>query len=120
MGTTMTSTIIISDRMEGVWDRSIVAGVTTIEIMLTHLITQFVLILLQVVEVFFIFFVIFKFEYIGSLWSAIFITILQGLAGMCFGFWISVISENHNLANMASTGSFYPMIVLCGKLIKNY
>lgn len=31
------------------------------------------------------------------------------------GFWISVISDNHNLANMAATGTFYPMILLCGK-----
>lgn len=115
MGTTMTSTIIISDRMEGVWDRSIVGGVTTIEIMLTHLITQFILIVMQVIEVYIILFLLFKYEFIGSLVTMIFMTILQGLSGMCFGFWISVISDNHNFANMASTGTFYPMLVLCGK-----
>lgn len=85
MGTTMTSTIIIADRLEGVWDRSIVAGVTVTEIMLTHFLTQFFLIILQVVECIVIIFVIFQYETIGSMYLIIFMTILQGLSGMCFG-----------------------------------
>lgn len=40
MGGIMTSQIIISDRHDGVWDRSIVAGVTALEITLTHFALQ--------------------------------------------------------------------------------
>lgn len=85
MGTTMTSTIIITDRLEGVWDRSIVAGVTATEIMLTHFITQFILLIIQVIECIVIIFVIFRYESIGSMYLIIFMTVLQGLSGMCFG-----------------------------------
>lgn len=85
MGTTMTSTIIISDRMEGVWDRSIVAGVTSSEILLTHLITQFILILIQVVEVMVIAFGIYRLNCSGNFGILILMTTLEGLCGMCFG-----------------------------------
>ncbi|KRT81367.1 hypothetical protein AMK59_5794, partial [Oryctes borbonicus] len=114
MGTIMTSTIIITDRLEGVWDRSIVAGVSSFEILLTHFATQILIIILQVIEIMVLTFVIYRTEYVGSLALITCLLALEGLCGMCFGFWVSVISDNHNMANIVTTGSFYPMILLCG------
>lgn len=140
MGTTMTSTIIITDRLEGVWERSIVAGVSSFEILLTHFATQMIIVAIQVIEVIILTFAVYKMEYVGSIALICCFIALEGLCGMCFGifkisgsissnvifmmgfisgFWISVISENHNMANIVATGSFYPMIVLCGKLFKD-
>lgn len=85
MGTTMTSTIIISDRKEGVWDRSIVAGVTSLEIMFTHFITQFILMVLQVAEIMVITFAIYNTTNEGSLSTLVFMIILEGLCGMSYG-----------------------------------
>ncbi|XP_022905337.1 ABC transporter G family member 20-like [Onthophagus taurus] len=114
LGTTMTSSIMIQDRLEGVWDRSIVAGVSSVEIVLTHFITQFIIICIQVIEVMIITFLFYKIEYVGNIALITFMVVLQGVCGMVFGFWISIISENHNMANIIATGTFYPIILLCG------
>lgn len=90
LGTTLTSTIIITDRLEGVWDRSIVAGVTSSEILLTHFVVQMALILIQMLESVIITFGIYGMEYVGNITTIALILGLQGLCGMSYGeqLWI--------------------------------
>lgn len=114
LGATLTSTIIVTDRQEGVWDRSIVAGVTSLEIVVTHFATQFCLVVLQTCELIVLTFVIYDKDFEGDMWLIFLFTLFQGVVGMVFGFWISVVSDNHTAANIVCTGMFYPMIVLCG------
>ncbi|KAI7815043.1 ABC subfamily G member 21 [Rhyzopertha dominica] len=85
LGTTLTSTIIITDRLEGVWDRSIVAGVTSSEILLTHFVVQMALILIQMLESVIITFGIYGMEYVGNITTIALILGLQGLCGMSYG-----------------------------------
>ncbi|XP_018326204.2 ABC transporter G family member 20-like [Agrilus planipennis] len=114
LGTTNTSTIIISDRLEGVWDRSIVAGVTSAEILLTHFVTQLLIIIFQSALIMVLTFAIFKYTSEGSLVVITVLIFLQGLCGISYGFLISVFCSDHNSANILSTGVFYPMILTCG------
>ncbi|XP_051164491.1 ABC transporter G family member 23 isoform X2 [Leptopilina boulardi] len=114
LATAVACFIIISDRHEGVWDRSLVQGVTTTEILLAHLLTQFTVILLQSTICLSLSFLVFNLVCEGPLLTAICLVILTGLCGMCYGFLISVYSNSHTLANFIATGSFYPMILLCG------
>lgn len=116
LGTTSSATIIINDRLEGVWDRSIVAGVSSLEIVLTHFLMQIVIVLLQVLEVMIVTFVLWGIDYAGSLATIWVLVVLQGIVGMCFGFWISIIADSHSAANVVVTGLFYPMILLCGMI----
>lgn len=81
----MTSQVIITDRMEGVWDRSTIAGVSSLEISLTHLILHMGIAFIYTIEILIISFAVFKIENIGSIWALTLITFLQGLAGMNFG-----------------------------------
>ena len=115
MGTMMTSTIIITDRLEGVWDRSLVLGVNTIEILLSHFLLQTVLLLFQVFEMILLSFWIFDMENNGDMLYVILILVLVGMTGMSFGFLISIICGSHSTANILATGSFYPMILVSGK-----
>lgn len=85
LGTTITSTIIITDRLEGVWDRSIVAGVTSLEILITHFLLQMFVIFLQMIEVVVITFGFYGMEYLGSIFAIVIIVALQGLCGMSYG-----------------------------------
>lgn len=85
VGTVMTSTIIITDRLEGVWDRSIVAGVSSFEILLTHFATQIIIIIMQVIEVLILTFLLYKTEFVGSFVLICSFVILEGFCGMCFG-----------------------------------
>ncbi|XP_056637728.1 uncharacterized protein LOC130445863 [Diorhabda sublineata] len=114
MGAIMTSQIIITDRHDGVWDRSIVAGVSSLEITITHLIIQASICIIQTGELLFVVFLIYRQEYFGSIWLIYFMVYLQGVCGMAYGFWISVISTDHSMANTVLTGIFLPMMMLSG------
>lgn len=112
----MTSQIIITDRLDGVWDRSAVAGVSAIEITLSHFILQVFVVFIQATEVFVFIFFIWEIDCIGNLWVIHLMIFLQGICGMVYGFWISIISVNHTMADAATTGTFYPMIIVCGTI----
>ncbi|KAG7190251.1 hypothetical protein KM043_006370 [Ampulex compressa] len=114
LSTSVASSIIIADRHAGVWDRSLVQGVTTPEILVSHLLTQLVVIIIQVVVALCLSFFQFDLECKGSLSAAIWLVLLEGICGMCYGFLISVMCTSHTVANYISTGSFYPVILLCG------
>lgn len=115
MGTTMTASIILQDRLEGIWDRSIIAGVTASEILITHFVTQLILLLLQITEILSVVFLIFETANNGSTITMLALIILQGVCGMCFGLWISTVTTMHTFANFVSTGSFYPMVLISGE-----
>ncbi|KAK9873202.1 hypothetical protein WA026_021435 [Henosepilachna vigintioctopunctata] len=115
-GTLLTSQIILTDRLEGIWDRSTVGGVTSIEITITHFILQFCVVIIQNFEIFLLAFWYYGLTSVGSFVILYFMVILQGIVGMACGFWISVVSNNHSMANIVATGTFYPMILLCGVL----
>ncbi|XP_078032494.1 ABC transporter G family member 23 [Augochlora pura] len=114
LATSICSSIIITDRHSGVWDRSVVQGVTTAEILITHLMTQVIVITMQVGAALCIGFLQFGMECKGSLAAAIWLALLGGICGMTFGFLISVMCTSHALVNYAAVGTFYPLILLCG------
>lgn len=114
LATSICSSIIITDRHSGVWDRSVVQGVTTAEILITHLLTQVIVIIIQVAASLCIGFLQFGMECKGSLTAVIWLAILGGICGMTFGFFISVMCTSHALVNYAAVGTFYPLILLCG------
>ncbi|XP_017878131.1 ABC transporter G family member 20-like [Ceratina calcarata] len=114
LATSISSSIIITDRNSGVWDRALVQGVTTNEILVTHLISQLMIIVIQVSTALCICFLHFEVECKGSMTAVIWLTLLEGICGMMFGFLISVLFTSHTLVNYASSGSFYPLILLCG------
>lgn len=57
---------------------------------------------------------VFQVECRGNIILVIFITILQGLCGMCFGFVISAACELERNAIQLALGSFYPTLLLSG------
>lgn len=114
LATSICSSIIITDRHSGVWDRSLVQGVTTVEILVTHLLTQVLVIIVQVATSLLIGFLQYDMECKGSLTAVIWLAMLGGICGMTFGFFISVMCTSHALVNYAAVGTFFPLILLCG------
>ncbi|XP_018561471.1 ABC transporter G family member 20 isoform X2 [Anoplophora glabripennis] len=110
----LTSSALIIERMEGLLDRSWVAGVTPGEILFSHVVTQFVVMCGQTTLVLIFMILVFKVECRGDIFLVIVITILQGLCGMCFGFVISAICELERNAIQLALGSFYPTLLLSG------
>ncbi|XP_014615605.1 PREDICTED: ABC transporter G family member 20 [Polistes canadensis] len=110
----LTSSALIIERMEGLLDRSWVAGVTPGEILFSHVVTQFVVMCGQTALVLIFMILVFRVECKGEIGWVIILTILQGLCGMCFGFVISAICELERNAIQLALGSFYPTLLLSG------
>ncbi|XP_026754101.2 ABC transporter G family member 23 [Galleria mellonella] len=112
----VTSTLMISDRLEGVWERSAVAGVKPKEMLNVHIILQSGVILLQTIEMMGLAFLGYGLHSQGSLLTCGILLFLQGLCGMCYGFLLSIYCGSYTMSYFVATGSFYPMILLCGIL----
>ncbi|XP_067007199.2 ABC transporter G family member 23 [Anabrus simplex] len=116
LATTLTSTVIITEQFEGVWDRNLVAGVTSAEILISHILCQLVCMFVQCVEVIALALFVFNVVCHGHIAALLALVFLQGVCGMCFGLVISVISENLTMANYMSLGSFFPFLTVSGVL----
>ncbi|KAL3270272.1 hypothetical protein HHI36_009325 [Cryptolaemus montrouzieri] len=117
IATLLTTSIIISERIGGIWDRSAVAGVTTVEIILSHFVLQFCVMLVQIVETYLVMFFFYGVRVVGSLWLVALFAVLQGIVGIVYGFLVSIMSfENYFTANAMIAGGFYPMVLICGIL----
>ncbi|XP_011307965.1 ABC transporter G family member 20 isoform X1 [Fopius arisanus] len=110
----LTSSALIIERMEGLLDRSWVAGVSPGEILFSHVITQFIVMCGQTALVLIFMMLVFGVQCNGDIGWVILLTILQGLCGMCFGFVISAICELERNAIQLALGSFYPTLLLSG------
>ncbi|GLV32370.1 snustorr [Carabus blaptoides fortunei] len=78
----LTSSALIVERMEGLLDRSWVAGVSPVEILFSHVITQFVVMCGQTALVLIFMILVFGVECKGDIGWVIVLTILQGLCGI--------------------------------------
>ncbi|XP_050449828.1 ABC transporter G family member 23-like isoform X2 [Cataglyphis hispanica] len=116
LSTTVSTSLIITDRSEGVWDRSLVQGVKNGEILLAHILTQTSLVIIHVTLTMILFFPIWDLVCEGSYILVFFIMFLSGLTGLMYGFFISVTCKDHTMANYASTGSFFPLIIISASI----
>lgn len=112
----VTSTLMITDRLEGVWERSAVAGVKAREMLNVHIMLQSTIIIMQTAEMMALAFIGYGVPSEGSKLVCAILLFLQGICGMCYGFLLSVYCPSHTIAFFVATGSFYPMILLCGIL----
>lgn len=116
LATLMTAAVFISERMDGVWDRTLVAGVSATEMLWAHLLTQLIIMAFQSFEVIMYIGLVFDTYNKGDTLTLIGLLTLTAFCGMLFGLLISVYCKSHTEANFVATGAFYPMIILCGLL----
>lgn len=81
----LTSGAMLIERNEGMLERCLVSGITGIEILFSHVATQFVIMCGQTTFVLLFSFSIFGLTLNGEILWVILLTILTGLCGMCFG-----------------------------------
>jgi len=112
----LTGEAFIIERASGLLDRSWIAGVRPSEILASHILVQFCVMLVQTAVTLATILLVFSIPCRGPLeWLAI-LTMLQGLAGMSFGFLISSLCDSQAVAMQLSIGSFYPNLLLSGIL----
>ncbi|KAG5331767.1 ABCGN protein, partial [Acromyrmex charruanus] len=115
LATTVSTVLIITDRMEGVWDRSVVQGVKTQDILLSHILIQSISVIIHTVMIVLLFFPIWGLECKGSIFTVIVLIFLVGFCGLMHGFIISVMCKDHTMAHYCSAGSFFPLILISGE-----
>lgn len=69
----------------GIWDRTIIAGVTSLELVVSHLIIQSIEMLLITLSLFISIYLIFREDIAGSLFDMFLLIYLQGFVGLFFG-----------------------------------
>ncbi|CAI8041667.1 ABC transporter G family member 20, partial [Geodia barretti] len=98
-------------------DRTWVAGVSVAEIIISQVVTQFFILLVQIILM--LVFVLWVFQVYnrsaGNIPLLMVLALLQGMTGMSFGLVISAICGDENTALQVSIATFYPVLVLSGK-----
>ncbi|XP_071806298.1 ABC transporter G family member 20-like [Asterias amurensis] len=112
MGITALSLVI--ERKEGLLDRSWVAGVSATEVMLSHVLVQGTLTILQSVIVLVFVLGVFSIPNEGSLFLVALMCFLQGLCGQAFGLFASSVCSTEVTVMQLTQGFFYPTLLLSG------
>lgn len=128
---------MLIERNEGMLERCLVSGITGLEILFSHVVTQFLIMCGQSFLVLIFSFSVFDLTLRGDTTLVVLLTILTGLCGMCFGknslfsnfeshngtdlifvfvkgFVVSSACENERTATYMAMGSFLPIVMLCG------
>lgn len=81
----LTAVSFVQERKEGILERSLVAGVRAVHILLAHVLIQFGIIFFQGLFLFLVMFQLFQISINGSTILAYFLLVLQGACGMSLG-----------------------------------
>ncbi|KAJ8315994.1 hypothetical protein KUTeg_006008 [Tegillarca granosa] len=92
LATGLTTLSFVMEKKEGLLDRSLVAGMTTFEIMLAHVCTQFLVMVVQVALLLIFALLVFHVPYKGPLIWVIILVLLQGFCGMTLGWGIEYLA----------------------------
>ena len=95
MAVGLTALSFIIERKEGLLERSWVAGVTATEVMMAHVVAQFVVMVVQVALVLIFMIYVFEVPAHGPMLWVVCLTLLQGLCGMAFGLVVSFFDLFH-------------------------
>uniref|UniRef100_A0A665TTX5 ABC transporter G family member 23-like n=1 Tax=Echeneis naucrates TaxID=173247 RepID=A0A665TTX5_ECHNA len=110
----LTALSFVLERKEGLLDRCWVAGVSSMETMLAHLLSQLFVISVQIILLLLFILLVFKIPNEGSLVLVITLIVLQGVTGISFGLVISSAIDDEQSANQAALGIFYPNLIISG------
>ena len=88
MATGLTALAFIIERRDGLFERSLVAGVDTLQILIAHALVQIFVMVIQIILVLFFTFLVFDIPSRGPFAWVISLLLLQGATGMAFGKFI--------------------------------
>ncbi|KAL0277532.1 UNVERIFIED_CONTAM: hypothetical protein PYX00_004782 [Menopon gallinae] len=112
----LTGGSLLTDKGEGTMERCLVAGVNMFEILLSHIITEFVIMVGQTLIILMLAFVVFDLQNVGPWACVIFMSVLQGINGMSLGFLLSTVFDSQVMATLLGVGYFLGVLFLSGIL----
>lgn len=112
----LTSMSIISERVDGTWNRAMVAGVNPNHFIISHLIEGVIICLLQ-----FLLYVIYTLFFLAPTvtWNMVILTsavlLLEAVAGVAFGLFVSIVTDTVMASFVVAQFFVYPASFLSGK-----
>jgi len=110
----LTSESFIAERAEGLLERSWLVGVLSLEIVVSYVLSQFLIIVVQVIIALVVVFFLFKIPCDGPVLLFVLLCLLQGMVGMSYGFFLSTICDTTADAMKMAISSFFPVLMVCG------
>lgn len=115
LASTLSSGAFIADRLDGIWNRVVLAGADPGEIFLSHVISNSAIMILQSLEFLLLTKYIYKLENLGTDWIVMLMIVMVGLSAIIYGLAVSSQTDNYMTATFGSSLIFYPMMIMCGK-----
>eukprot|EP00092_Neocalanus_flemingeri_P011982 GFUD01012917.1.p1 GENE.GFUD01012917.1~~GFUD01012917.1.p1 ORF type:complete len:711 (+),score=110.14 GFUD01012917.1:57-2189(+) len=109
-----TAEAFISERSQGLVERSWIAGVLPFEILVSFILSQLLNVIIQVLIVVLTVFVGFGLPCRGNLFFYIILVIFQGFTGLCNGFFFSALCRTATDAIMLAVVNLFFSLFLCG------
>lgn len=106
---------LTSDRKEGMWNRSLLAGVRVLELMVAHALMNSLLVFIQLIELVVLVHVLVDFEMVGNYAVGILMLFLSSVTGMMVGIVLSTMVEDFRTASFIIFACAESMNFLCGK-----
>lgn len=110
----LTIASIVYERKEGLWNRTLLAGVSTLEVMTAHVIINVTILLIQLLEILVLMYLIFDTNSQGSYSIVCLMMALVGCTGLFFGLFVSCVSTEILQTHLLMTGITQPITVLSG------
>ncbi|CAF1284439.1 unnamed protein product [Rotaria sp. Silwood1] len=110
----LTALMFVVEKKEGLLERSWIAGVTTVEVMLAHVIVKFFIQFIQIILMVVFADVIFQVTIQGPVLLAMALIFVQGICGMSYGLFISAMCEQEVEVMEVALGSVFPILLSSG------
>ena len=105
---------MIAERSSGLWNRMIVSGVKPVHLLVSHIISGFIISVLQSTEICIsFFFMLSDFNY-NSMLLMFLLVVVNGFTGIIFGVLVSVICRSISESLYLIQFVFYTSCYLCG------
>lgn len=103
---------IAQSRMEGVWNRSLLAGVKVTEIVLANVIQCAFVSIIMAAQMILGLYALTDIEVIGNMWMVVYMIVACTFNGYLLGFFISILTESFLVINgLISAQAFYGVMI---------
>lgn len=111
----LTSTTIVAEKRLGIFERTLVAGVTVNEFIISHIIIQLVVLSCQLLFIY-LTFILGRIVNNGSFIYTMSLLFVHGCDGIAYGLFLAAISSSEVSAVMLLFGTFFPVVFISGMM----
>lgn len=105
---------MLKEREEGLLERSLVAGVSAVDYLISHILLQFFSLIIQIIVYSFTVFVIWNLEVKGNAFLFVMVLFFHGFTSIAFGMFISSIVSSEAAAMVIRIGVLLPSFFFSG------